>query len=88
MRSVLPSIALMVATAAKFHQWVAGTTSFVDRFRMVVALVVFLSGRRGNMFGVWESNFIGGTGDPSKPNKWNLGPSIASMKICHDWYIS
>jgi hypothetical protein len=55
----------MVAAAAKFHQWVAGTTSFVDRFRTVVVLVVFLSDRRGNMFGTWESNFIGEAGDPS-----------------------
>jgi len=79
----------MVATAAKFHQWVAGTTSFVDRFRTVVVLVeVFLSNRRGNMFGVWESNFIGGRGELSNANKWNLGPSIASIKICHDWYSS
>ena len=79
----------MVATAAKFHQWVAGTTSFVDRFRMVVvALVVFRSNWVGNMFGVWESRRIGGSGDPSNANKWNLGPSTASRKICHDWYIS
>ncbi len=54
----------------------------------MVVSVLFTSNCSGNMFGVAESSFIGGSGDPSNANRWNLGPSIGSKKICQDWYIS
>jgi len=62
-------------------------TSLFSRFRMVVvASVVLWRSWVGNM--VCESRCIGGSGDPSNTNKWNLGLSMVSRKICHDWYIS
>jgi len=63
------------------------TTLLFGRFRMVVvASVVLRRSWVGNM--VCKSRRIGGSGDPSNTNKWNLGLSTASRKICHDWYIS